>query len=1708
MTVRRPYVHEMFCGQAASNKTAVAIETANASLSYGRLNEYSTWLANRLLAAGAVRGDPVGILTQDRTIYICSIIAALKAGCMFIPLPTDVPDKRLATLLLQADPFWIIADSASQSIPLRVMQGAAHKIREVMLVDSPLGNSQANGAVPNEVTVAGSDPDSICYLFFTSGSTGTPKGIAGRLRAIDHFIRWELDAFAIAAGTRVSQLISPTFDAVMRDIFVPLCSGGTICIPPDRETVFDGRALSNWLYEADIALIHCVPSLFRSFAEHWPASRRSSLKHILLAGERLFPSDVKTWLTRLGDHVQLVNLYGPSETTMTKFCYIVQPADQQRASVPIGKPIPGAMAFVFDESGQACPQGGVGEIYIRTPYRSLGYYKRPDLTRDAFVQNPFTNDPNDVLYRTGDLARILNDGNFEYLGRRDSQVKIRGIRVEPGEIESVLRQSGLIHDCAVTEKRDADGNERLCGYIVLRDGVPMSAIREFLSKELPDYMVPSALIPISTLPLTATGKVDRVALPEPGTEEIRRTLRGPTLIEEIICEIWARILGRQRIDPDDNFFHLGGHSLKVMQVIASIRKAFRVELPLMAMFETPTVRGLAAKVSRMKQLPDIPMIERTARGAGASVPLSYAQQRLWFLQQLVPASTAYNMSAAVRLSGALDKEAVRDSLNEIVRRHDVLRTSFPAKDGIPVQVIAPSFRVNVEESEISCATADLVESEGLRLAQEPQRPFDLSSEPALRVKIVRLAKQEHVLLLSMHHILADAWSMSIMIREFSQLYDARIKGEYAQLAPIEIQYGDFAAWQRRWLQGEVLAQQLSYWRGQLDGGRPLELPTDWARPATPSHRGARLEFSVPAELSRKLVELSRRENVTLFMTLLSAFMLVLARHSGQNDISIGTPIAGRRWTETENTVGCFVNTLVLRLSLDGNPSFQELLARVREVSLQAFAHQDLPFEKLVEDLQPERLLSRTPLFQVMFALQNAPTADLAMPSLRIFEIPVFAESTKFDLTVTMVDDESGLSGSVCYAADLFRAATIQRIVRHFEHVLGKIAAGPAIRISDALLPTEAELRTAIYEWNETGAEIPPCCVHELVEAQAALTPQAPAVEFMGQKLTYAELNTKANRWARHLQTVGVGREVRVGICLERSAEMVACVLAVLKAGGAFVPLDPASPSDRLRYTIENAKIRVLVTQRSLVEKLGCSPAMSLVIEDLEPKVDCYSSANLSLSVTRENLAYSLYTSGSTGRPKGVAVEHRQLVNYACGILGRLDTSHCSFAMVQPLTVDASFTALFPPLITGGCVHIIPQHWILDAAKMHEFLCQHPKAGLKIAPSHFAALHRSHESEGFMPSEVLVIGGEPSRWQWLRDLQRLAPDCTIVSQYGPTETTVAVLAYRLRQEDDQHGYLRTPLGTSLPNVQVYILDESMNPAPIGVPGEIYIGGESLARGYLDMPGLTAERFGPDPFARSHGGRLYRTGDRGRYLLDGNIDFLERSDGQVKVRGFRIELGEIESVMTDHPGIGEVAALISGSDGMDNQIELYVAPRRGVSLNVRELREHMSQKLPSYMMPATIVILEELPRLPHGKVDRKGLQELKHRLPQQQGSEPRTAEEQAIAAIWAGLLKRESVGIDENFFEIGGHSLLATQVVSRLQHVFGMDVPLLMIFEAPTVEALAKRLQDRRVELSTKDGEPRGAAIQRLYTDFEEVLAQVERLSDAEIQSQLAPLGNQA
>ncbi|MHC0062944.1 non-ribosomal peptide synthase/polyketide synthase [Nostoc sp. UIC 10890] len=1681
-------IHQLFESQVELTPDAIAVIFENQQLTYGELNTQANQLAHHLQSVGVGPEVLVGIYLERSLSIIVGLLAVLKAGGAYVPLDPDYPQQRLADISQDSQISVLITQQKLlNSLPI---QGV-----KVIILDteSTVLTNQSQENLVSEVK-----PENLTCILYTSGSTGKPKGVMLTHAALVNHSSAISEVFGLTSSDRVLQFASFGFDVAAEEIFPTWSKGATVVLRP-AQMFPDFASFAQFIEQQKLSVLNITPAYWHEWAiavSQKDATVPRSLRLVAIGGDAVLPETVTIWQQLVGDRVNCLNVYGPTEASVTAIVHdLLDPKSEKTNSVLIGRPIANTQVYILDRHLQPVPIGVRGELHICGVRLARGYLNRPELTEEKFIPNPFeeaggrrqdsaavasprASAGGSRLYKTGDLARYLPDGNIECFGRIDNQVKIRGFRIELGEIEAVLNQHIHVQTSCVIIREDAIGEKRLVAYVVPHEQkIPtISELRQFLSNNLPLYMVPQAFVILESLPLTTNRKVDRRALPAPDlySELADKYVAPRTPSEEMLAQIWAQILKVEQVGIHDNFFEIGGHSLLATQLVSRIRNSFKVELPLRSLFAAATVAQLAHLIGQLQQqnleLTVPPILPRVHN---AELSLSYAQQRLWFLDQLQPNSALYNIPLALRLVGTLNVAALEQSLQGIIQRHEALRTNFITVDGQPsqiVQTIREQGTISIVDFKDLSTNEQEIASKQLAITQAIQ-PFDLARQALVRATLVVLSETEHILLVCMHHIVSDGWSMGVFVQEFTALYSAYSQGQPSTLAPLPIQYADFAIWQRQWLQGEILQSQLSYWQKQLANAPALlSLPTDRPRPAVQTFAGAHQEFALSPELTQRLTQLSQQQGVTLFMTLLAAFDTLLYRYTGQSDILVGTPIANRNRSEIEGLIGFFVNTLVMRTDLSENPSFQNLLTRVREVALGAYAHQDLPFEMLVEVLQPERNLSHTPLFQVAFVIQNAPISQVELTGLTISDLPIENVTAKFDLTLAMENTATGLLGLWEYNTDLFDASTIERLSGHFITLLSAIVANPQQQISQLPMLTEVEQQQLLIDWNDTQIDYPQDkCIHQLFEEQVEQTPDAVAVVFVdNQQLTYQQLNSRANQLAHYLRSLGVGADVLVGICVERSLEMIVGLLAILKAGGAYVPLDPEYPQERLQYILEDAQVSVLLTQQRVLDRLPEHQTQLVCLDEIWPQIVQNNQDNFTSGVTSAHLANLIYTSGSTGKPKGVMVEHTGLVNLAQAQIQTFGL-HSDSRVLQfaSLSFDASIWEIIMALGSGARLYLGTKDSLAPGTPLIQLLRDYCVTHVTLPPSALAVL----PVEELPALQTIIVAGEACSAELIR---QWSVGRNFFNAYGPTEASVCATIAKCTESDR-----KISIGRPIANAQIYILDSHLQPVPVGVPGELHIGGAGLARGYLNRPELTQEKFISNRFGQSRGAeillnpqspvpnpRLYKTGDLARYLSDGNIEYLGRIDNQVKIRGFRIELGEIEAALSQLPEVRE-AIVVSREDQPNNKrLIAYVVPqqknlessKKPENLSTdKSLRANLKKLLPDYMIPSRFVVLENLPLTPNGKIDRRALPTNELTLLNEADYfMPNTEAEKIIAGIWQKTLQVEKVGLYDNFFELGGHSLLATQVISRLQSAFGTSLPLRYIFESPTVAQLSEAI----------------------------------------------------
>ncbi|MBA3920449.1 MAG: amino acid adenylation domain-containing protein, partial [Nostocaceae cyanobacterium] len=1597
------------------------------------------------------------------------LLGILKAGGAYVPIDPAFPQERVGFMLADAQVSVLLTSNSL------MVQFPDLSVPRVVYLDSDWEKIAQENEENLENTAT---PENLIYVIFTSGSTGRAKGVAiEHQQLLNYLAGIQEKIFPSACGNFA---LASTFAADLGNtvLFPSLCGGGCLHIL-SKERVSDPNAFLDYCRQHPIDYLKIVPSHLAALLSSANPETILPRQRLILGGEST-SWDLIAKIQHYAPNCEIFNHYGPTESTVGVLTYKVdfQPLNYHTQIVPLGRPLPNIEIYLLDQQMQPVPIGVAGELHIGGAGLARGYLNRPDLTQEKFIPQPFSNRPNARLYKTGDLARYLSDGNIEYLGRIDNQVKIRGFRIELGEIEALLSQHPALAQTVVTAGENISGDRRLVAYIVAHQGQTptINDLQNFLSRKLPDYMVPSAFVMLEALPLTLNGKVDHRALPAPDAIALTGELdfvapRNPT--EEALAGIWSKVLGIEKVGIYDNFFNLGGHSLQIIQVLAYCWQELYVQIPLRQFFKSPTVADLAVAIAESQNqgtgVSNYEIIPQKTHQK--SVPLSSAQQRLWFLEQLEPNSANYHICKVVRLTGSLNVAVLQQSLDAIVACHEVLRTSFILENGSPIQIINATQAVELTLVDLpDCPERETQIQQHLQ--QESQRPFNFSKDLMLRGCLLQIAPQEHILLLVMHHIASDGWSIGILWNQLKEFYTAFLNGEPIPLPTMPIQYADFAVWQRQWLSGQEFEKQLNYWKQQLADANPvLELPTDYPRPLVQTYRNASKFLVLNQALTVALKALSRQEGVTLFMTLLAAFQILLYRYSGQEDIIVGSPIAGRNRTELKNLIGFFVNTLVLRANLSGSPSFREFLAQVSQVALGAYTHQDMPFQKLVENLKLERDLSRNPLFQVWFNMLNLEDIQLKLPGLAVESVFLPEAASKFDLSLYIQEQNQGIQLELDYNADLFTPERMQEMLNQFHYLLNQIVANPSSIITQLSLvtPDSASIlpnpqQPIPSQWVDA--------VHHNFSQQAQRLPQKVAVIDAKSTWTYDELEERTNLLANYLLAHIQPQEV-VAIYGHRSAELVWAILGVLKAGAAFVILDPAYPASRLidylqisqpRAFLQLTAVAVPDSISTALDNLFCHCRLELP-QDLMVAIRSlfanYANTNPKVAVA-DNLAYIAFTSGSTGKPKGIIGTHKPLSHFLqwhCQNFGLNESDR--FSMLSGLSHDPLLRDIFTPLSLGATLCIPQQQDIEISGQLQKWMQQQQVSIAHLTPAMAQLL--STNTKIFITSlRYLFFGGEILTVKDVDTISNFAPHAKSVNFYGATETPQAMGYFTISNDDRILSKGTIPIGKGIADVQLLVLNPQKQLAGISELGEIYIRTPYLSQGYIGSDELTSERFLANPFIKTadREDRLYKTGDLGRYLPNGDIEFLGRSDYQVKIRGFRVELGEIEALLSQHPSVKDNVAIAREDVPGNKCLVAYIVLKPELSSTGSELRQFLKKQLPNYMVPTNFVILEALPLTPNGKIDRNALP-IPDYIRQEQKETfvaPQDELEIQLTKIWEKVLGVQPIGIKDNFFELGGHSLIAVLLFGEIEKIFGKTLHLATLFQAQTIEELAAVCQN--------------------------------------------------
>ncbi|MET8014820.1 amino acid adenylation domain-containing protein, partial [Streptomyces sp. NPDC005266] len=1623
---------ELFQAQVSRTPDAVAVTDADVTLTYAELEARANQVAHALLGRGIGPEDRVAVVMERSAELVAVLLGVVTSGAAYVPVDPAYPADRIRLMLADTKPVLVVCTRAS---------APADAPFPFLVVDDPSTTAEI-AAAP---TTAPVDADRTAplrlahtaYAIYTSGSTGTPKGVAVTHRGLSNLVSWRVAHYGWGPGDRVLQFASVSFDVSVAEIFPALAGGAMLCVARR-----DGDTLTE-LEQLAVTAVTFTPSVLESILgdDERSATVRDTVRHVVLGGEEYGSELVRRWAPGRTFH----NEYGPTEATVVVTSWAAP--DPVPDAVSLGVPVTNTRVYVLDDFLRPVAPGVVGELYVAGAGLARGYVRRPGLTSERFVACPFS-DSGERMYRTGDLVRWTREGQLVFAGRADDQVKVRGFRIELGEVEAVLAAHESVGQVAVVAREDQPGVKRLVAYAVpAAEDVDGGALREHAARALPDYMVPSAVVVLDALPMTVNGKLDRAALPAPAVGDT--VGRGPvTPLEEALCGLFGELLGLERIGAEQSFFELGGDSLLAMRLIGRIRKDLGAEINIRKLFGASSAAGIAALLERERGAARLQVLARTRPDP---LPLSFGQQRMWFLGRLeeAGAGAAYNVPLALRMSGELDIAALEAALGDLAERHEILRTVFPEKDGVPRQHIlhGPEGRPRLHRRRLpeDALPAALAEAAGRR--------FDLARDLPWRTELLVLTDTEFVLMLVAHHIAVDGWSMSVLARDLQAAYQARRAGCAADWEPLPVQYADYALWQRDVLgdtddPNSLLSVQLDYWREALAHlPEELTLPVDRVRPAVPSFESGSVPVRVDAATHAALTEAAQHGSATLFMVIQSALAMLLARLGAGTDLPMGTVVAGRGDSTLEDLAGFFVNTLVLRTDAGGDPTFEELLARVRDTDLAAFAHQDVPFERLVDDLSPERSLARHPLFQVMLALQNIPAPAWELPALTVRAEDAAPVPARFDLSVTLTEHRNGqgtpagIDGDLSYPTDLFDDSTAKALAGRLVRVLEQVAADPSLRVSRLEVLEPAEVRRVVEGWNDTAWPLPVRTLPELFAAQVARTPGAVAVAGSDATLTYAELDAWAERVACWLVGRGVGAGSRVGVVMDRSAELVAVLLGVVKAGAAYVPVDPDYPVERIGFILSDAAPSLVLTTMAYGDRVAGAvywddPVVAGELAAVGGRVE--------VAVSPDSLAYVMYTSGSTGVPKGVAVTHGNVAAFVADRAWRDDVVERVLVQANH-AFDASTYELWVTLARGGRLVILP-HGEKDAAARGRLIAEHGVTNVHATAGLFRVL-AEESPEVFAGVREVSTGGDVVSASAVRALLRAYPELTVRTTYGPTETTAFTTQLAFTAGDPVPDSV--PIGYPMDNSRAYVLDEFLRPVAPGVIGELYIAGAGLARGYVRRPGLTSERFVAAPFGGS-GVRMYRTGDLARWSAEGQLVFAGRADDQVKIRGFRIEPGEVEAVLAAHESVGQVAVVLREDQPGAKRLVGYVVPA-GDDVDAEALGEYVAGKVPDYMVPSAILFLDSLPVTANGKLDRAALPAPE--FTGNAGRGPQTPVEELLCGLFREVLGLEWVGAEDSFFELGGDSIMSMLVVARARRA-GVLLTARQVFEHRTPAALAR------------------------------------------------------
>jgi amino acid adenylation domain-containing protein len=1619
---------ELFDRQATISPEKDAISCDGETLSYHQLAQRSNQVASYLISNGVIPGTLIGICL-DRSIELPAVLlGVLKAGAGYVPLDPEYPSDRLNYMLEDANLQYLI----SQDIYVDRLSDVEH----TLLIDDLLSNSDKSTNETPELTISG---ESVCYVIYTSGSTGKPKGVMVPHSSVSNFLQSMVQTPGITGSDTLLAVTTLSFDIAVLELYLPIISGAKVVIAT-RDQVIDGNRLKDLIAQNHVSIMQATPATWRLLCNaDWQGGKEFK---ILCGGEAL-PRDLcSDLLSRSG---QLWNMYGPTETTVWSTCHMISDADNPPL---IGKAIANTNLYVLDEFYNLVPDGIPGELYIGGDGVTLGYLNRESLTQERFLQLEIAGD--DRLYRTGDKVRFNIDGNLEYLGRLDNQIKLRGFRIELGEIETAIRQHDSVKDCALSVQKISAEDERLIGYIVASgETVDFKQIRDFLSETLPAYMIPLHFMLISTLPRTPNGKLDRNALPEfdfSGIEK-KAVKEARTPSERLLASIWKDVLKLNTVNIEDNFFDLGGHSLLIAKIIQKLEQAESVQLEYRDIFDNPTIESLASyldsKAGNDNSHLASPIVAREKSQQSA---LSPAQQRLWYLDKMDPGSTHFNLPSAFKFIGKLDIPALELAFQQMINRHEVFRTSIIELEDNPVQHIADSINFTLAVTSIPAVT-DQQELLADKLDLLQRTTFDISQAPLFKVELITLNDYENVLFFMPHHLIFDGWSFDVFVHELTTLYSINTGVEIEPLTDLPIQYTDYAAWLRDLLSSNELDHQLEYWKEHLAGNLPvLQMPIDYPRPEIATNKGAEIHFQIDESLFTSLESLARSKEVSVFMLLMSSYLSLLYRYTGQTDLIVGAPMADRTRPGTENLIGFFVNALVLRFNINPQQSFTELLEHVKEVCLSGFANQDAPFETLVEQLNPERDLSRAPLFQTSVTYQDVTSREISMGDIDIQQVEIPTIEAPLDVNIWFKRRGNKVLGAVVYSTDLFHADSIHRLVDNFQNILRSIAHNWHQPVARLELLSKPDI-TALKAFNNNTEKHwePSSSIQMLIEKQVTKSPGDVAATCGTQTMSYLELSQRSNQLARYLIQQGVQPGQMIGLCVDRSLDMLVSLLGILKTGCCYIPLDPEFPQERLAYMVKDAGLDWMITQDQFSSVLP-EVNTTVLLDDITQLLEGISIETVDCQIDPESLAYVIYTSGSTGNPKGVMVQHSAVINFLQSMSETPGlTAQDKLLAVTTLSFDIAVLELYLPLIVGATTVIASKMDVIDGRRLLDLIKNHGITAMQATPATWRMLIAAGWDEQHQLKAL--CGGEALPGDLAGQL--VTRSSALWNMYGPTETTVWSTCSLVEDANQPLS-----IGTPIANTRLYILDDNMNPVPQGVAGELYISGEGVTKGYLNNADMTNSKFienGIEPV-----GRLYRTGDSVRYRIDGSLEYIGRIDHQVKVRGYRIELGEIESVLREHDSISDCIVSVIEERSGDARLVAYIVWQSS-PVTMTELRSYCKKWLPAYMIPQHTVDIDEMPKTPNGKVDRKKLPDVFSNLAQQDSFvAPDTQEQIWLADIWEQLIGTSKIGKHDNFFDLGGHSLLSMQIIHKIESETGVVLnPRDILLE--TLEQIASKFE---------------------------------------------------